>query len=142
MITGHCECGRIQFEIGGRIEDFSHCHCSQCRRMHGAAYASFVGVSRKDVHFLSGDSDLTTYRSSTTGQRTFCSTCGSNIYVALDAEPDALYVAMGVIDGNPSLPPAYHIYVGSKAPWHEINDDLRQYDKAPQDEKNDAQQDT
>lgn len=142
MITGHCECGRIQFEIDGQIQDFSHCHCSQCRRMHGAAYASFVGVSRDDVHFLSGESDLTTYRSSTTGQRTFCSTCGSNIYVALDAEPDTLYVAMGVIDGNPSLPPAYHIYVGSKAPWHEINDDLRQYDKAPRDEQIDAQQDT
>ena len=110
--------------------------------MHGAAYASFAGVSRDDVHFLSGDSDLTTYRSSTTGQRTFCKTCGSNIYVALDAEPDVLYVAMGVIDGNPSLPPGYHIYVGSKAPWHEINDGLRQYDKAPRDEKNDAQQDT
>ena len=138
MITGHCECGRIQFEIDGQIRDFSHCHCSQCRRMHGAAYASFVGVSRDDVHFQFGESDLTTYRSSTTGQRTFCSTCGSNIYVALDTEPDVLYVAMGVIDGNPSLPSAHHIYVGSKAPWHEIDDGLRQYEKAPQDEKNDG----
>ena len=110
--------------------------------MHGAAYASFAGVSRDDVHFQSGESDLTTYRSSTTGKRTFCSTCGSNIYVALDTEPDALYMAMGVIDGNPSLPPGYHIYVGSKAPWHEINDGLRQYDKAPRDEQSEAQRDT
>ena len=26
--------------------DFSHCHCSQCRRLHGAAFASFAGVPR------------------------------------------------------------------------------------------------
>ena len=109
--------------------------------MHGAAYASFAGVSRDDVHFQSGESDLTHYRSSTTGKRSFCPTCGSNIYVALDAEPDVLYVAMGVIDGNPPLPRGYHIYVGSKAPWHDITDDLRQYDKAPADEDSEASQD-
>ena len=142
MITGHCECGRIQFQIDGQIEDFSHCHCSQCRRMHGAAYASFAGVLRNNFHFQSGTTDLTTYRSSTTGKRTFCGTCGSNIYVALDEDPDTFYVAMGVIDGHPPLPPGYHIYVGSKAPWHEIDDGLRQYDKAPRDEKNRAQRDT
>lgn len=51
------------------------------------------------------------------------------------------YVAMGVIDGNPPLPRGYHIYVGSKAPWHEITDDLRQYDKAPADEKSEALRD-
>jgi len=141
MITGHCECGRVRFEIDGQIQDFSHCHCSQCRRMHGAAYASFIGVPKKNLRFQSDEADLTTYRSSTRGERTFCSTCGSNIYVAIDAEPDMRYVAMGVIDGNPPLPRGYHIYVGSKAPWHEITDDLRQYDKAPADEKSEALRD-
>ena len=76
------------------------------------------------------------------GKRTFCSNCGSNIYVAIDGEPATLYVAMGVINGNPPRPPGYHIYVGSKAPWHEINDGLRQYDKAPRDEQSEAQRDT
>ncbi|GIT34199.1 MAG: hypothetical protein Ct9H300mP4_05180 [Gammaproteobacteria bacterium] len=38
---------------------------------------------------------------------------------------------MGAIDGNPTHPEAYHIYVGSKAPWHEITDDFIQYDEAP-----------
>lgn len=109
--------------------------------MHGAAYASFIGVPKKNLRFQSGEANLTTYRSSTRGERTFCSTCGSNIYVAIDAEPDMRYVAMGVIDGNPPLPRGYHIYVGSKAPWHEITDDLRQYDKAPADEKSEALRD-
>ena len=35
---------------------------------------------------------------------------------------------MGAVDGNPSLPEAYHIFVGSKVPWHKITDGSVQYD--------------
>jgi hypothetical protein len=131
MIHGHCECGKVSFEADGPIEDFSHCHCSQCRRMHGAAYATFAGVARKGFRFLSGEDALSTYFSSSTHERVFCSICGSNILVALTEEPDAIYLSMGAIEGNPARPEGYHIYVGSKAPWHEINDDLEQHDTEP-----------
>ena len=131
MINGHCECGRVRFEVDGVISDFSHCHCSQCRRMHGAAYATFAAVARDKFRYTSGESDIKTYASSETSDRVFCGECGSNIMVALDDEPDTLYLSMGVIDGDPPRPPGYHIYVGSKAPWHEITDDLPQYDAEP-----------
>jgi len=131
MINGHCECGRVRFEIDADIKDFSHCHCSQCRRMHGAAYATFAGVARDAFRYVSGESDITSYASSDSHQRLFCSVCGSNILVALDSEPDDFYVSMSMIDGDPPRPPGYHIYVGSKAPWHEITDDLPQYDTEP-----------
>ena len=131
MIIGHCECGRVRFEIDGEIRDFSHCHCSQCRRMHGAAYATFAGVARDKFRYLSGEDEITSYTSSATHQRLFCSNCGSNILCALDSEPDDLYVSMSMIEGDPPRPPGYHIFVGSKAPWHEITDDLPQYDTEP-----------
>ena len=51
--------------------------------------------------------------------------------MALTSEPDALYVAMGVIDGNPPLPPAYHIFLGSKAPWYGLDNTGDQYDTFP-----------
>ena len=127
-MTGHCECGRVQIEIDGEINDFSHCHCSQCRRLHGAAFATFAGVARSDFSYLTGESDVTTYTSSDTHQRVFCSICGSNVLVGLDTEPDMYYVSMSMLDGDPPRPPAYHIFVGSKAPWHEITDDLPQHD--------------
>jgi hypothetical protein len=59
--------------------------------------------------------------------------CGSNILVDLDAEPDALYLAMGTMEGDPPRPPGYHIYVGSKAPWYEFNDELPRYETEPED---------
>ncbi|AQA17148.1 hypothetical protein BST95_01865 [Halioglobus japonicus] len=131
MIKGRCECKRVQYRIDGDIRDFSHCHCSQCRRLHGAAFASFAGVRRADFSYDSGESDLKCYASSPTHGRVFCGHCGSNILVELQAEPDELYLAMGTIEGDPALPEGYHIFVDSKAPWHSINDSLFQYPAEP-----------
>ena len=133
MITGHCECRKVSFEADSEITDYSHCHCSQCRRMHGAAFATFAGVHREKFRYLSGESDLSTYQSSGNHNRVFCSVCGSNILVELTDYPDELFLSMSAIEGDPPRPTGYHIYVGSKAAWHEINDDLQQYDTEPPD---------
>lgn len=129
MIKGHCECRRVSFEADSEITDYSHCHCSQCRRMHGAAFATFAGVASDKFHYLSGEEDVTIYASSHNHNRAFCSVCGSNIGVELTDYPDEFYVSMSAVEGDPDKPEGYHIYVGSKAPWYEINDGQKQYDK-------------
>jgi hypothetical protein len=129
MIQGHCECGRIRFEVDGEINDFSHCHCSQCRRLHGAAFATFAGVARDKFRYVAGENDTKTYASSSTHDRVFCAECGSNILVALDEDTQNLYLSMSAIEGDPPRPPGYHIYVGSKAAWHEIDDDLPKHEE-------------
>ena len=134
MITGHCECGSVKYQVDGEINDFSHCHCSQCRRLHGAAFASFGGVARNGFSYLSGQQDLAKYASSDDHTRVFCRICGSNIMVELDLEPESVYLAMGTVDGDPKCPPGYHIFVGSKAPWYEFDDRSARYDAFPEDE--------
>jgi hypothetical protein len=131
MINGHCECRSVQFEVDGEINDFSHCHCSQCRRLHGAAYATFAGVARDGFRYTSGESDTRSYASSGSHDRIFCGNCGSNIMVDLGDGSDAYYLSMSAIEGDPQRPTGYHIFVGSKAPWHEITDDLEQHDAFP-----------
>ena len=131
MTSGHCECGRVRFEFDGEIQDFSHCHCSQCRRLHGAAFATFAGVVRKDFRYISGEDSIGVYASSARNDRVFCRVCGSAILVDARDEPEALYVSMSAIDGDPRRPAAYHAYVASKAPWYEITDDLEQYETDP-----------
>ena len=128
MINGRCECGRVGYEIDADISEFSHCHCSQCRRLHGAAYATFGAVARDKFRYVSGEADIKVYASSNANDRIFCSECGSNILVDAKSEPDVLYICMGTVDGNPPRPPGFHAYVGSKAAWHEITDDLPQYE--------------
>jgi hypothetical protein len=131
MIKGQCECGRVQYEVAGEITDFSHCHCSQCRRLHGAAFASFGAVARDRFRYAAGGSDVRTYASSETIDRVFCGICGSNILADFKPEPEVLYITMGTIDGQPTCPPAYHQFVGSKAPWYDIGDSLPQHDAWP-----------
>jgi len=128
MIKGKCECGKVAYEVDSEITDLSHCHCSQCRRLHGAAFATFAGVARDKFHYLSGQSALRVYASSKTSDRVSCSECGSQLLVDYKPEPDFLYIAMGTVEGNPVCPAAYHQFVGSKAPWYEICDDLAQYE--------------
>lgn len=131
MISGRCECGRVQVAVDGEILDFSHCHCSQCRRLHGAAFATFAGVSRSSFRYLSGEEAIKVYASSSKNKRLFCGECGSPILVASNLEPDVLYLSMSIVEGDPPRPNGYHAWVASKAPWHEITDDLQQFDTVP-----------
>ena len=133
MIKGKCECGRVQYEVAAEITDFSHCHCSQCRRLHGAAFASFGGVPRNKFRYVSGEPDLKTYASSEEIDRVFCGNCGSNILADFKPEPEELYITLGTVIGDPECPPGYHQFVGSKAPWFQICDDLPQHDEWPDD---------
>lgn len=127
-LSGRCECGDVTFVAAGEVSDFSHCHCSQCRRLHGAAFGTFAGVARNGFQFTSGEGSARRYGSSPGTTRVFCERCGSNLFVDTTAEPDVRYVCMGVVDAYPALPPAYHQFAGSRAPWHEITDDLPQFE--------------
>ena len=129
MIKGHCECGQVSFEADCEITDFSHCHCSQCRRLHGAAFATFAEVETGKFRYVTGEDKISIYKSFPGGTHEFCTNCGSNILVSTKSYPGFLYLSMGVVTGNPDHPAAYHEFVGSKAPWHEITDDAPQFEE-------------
>jgi len=121
----------VSFQVGAEITDFSHCHCSQCRRLHGAAFGSYGGVARQALQWLSGEDALSCYASSETTDRCFCSNCGSNLLVDFKPEPDTLYLTMGTLDGDPACPAGYHQFVGSRAPWFDIADKLPRFETWP-----------
>ena len=127
MITGRCECAAIRYSAGGDVNDFSHCHCSQCRRLHGAGIVSFAGVDEDRFEWTTDTATLRIYASSDQNDRHFCSRCGSQILVKSKEEPGVLYLAMGTIDGNPELPDGYHQFFESKVGWLDLCDDLPRY---------------
>lgn len=133
MIKGGCQCGKVSYEADGAISDLSHCHCSMCRKLHGAAFATFAGVARDGFRWSAGEDTLRTYASSEKIDRMFCKVCGSQLAVFFTPDPDLVYLTMGTVDGNPDCPPDYHQFTGSKAPWHEITDEKPQHDTWPDD---------
>ena len=132
MIEGGCQCGKLRYAAAGQISDLSHCHCSMCRKVHGAAYATWAAVQRNKFQWSEGEAGVKVYRSSETIERYFCGNCGSQLMCIFKPEPDLVYLTMGTVDGNPDRPLAYHQFVGSKAPWHEITDDLPQHEAWPE----------
>jgi hypothetical protein len=140
-IHGTCLCGGVKFEITGPLLRPLNCHCSLCRKQHGAAFRSRARVSRNDFHWLQGE-ELVTYYEATPGyRRGFCRVCGSPILNRAEphsrlaiAHPPTLSefgIALATLNGDPGVQPESHIFVGSKAPWFDITDDLPQYEGYP-----------
>jgi hypothetical protein len=140
-IQGSCLCGGVKFEISGPLLRPLNCHCSLCRKQHGAAFRSRARVSRTDFRWLQGE-ELLTYFEATPGyRRGFCRVCGSPILNRAEphsrlaiAHPPTLRefgIALATLDDDPGVRPESHIFVGSKAPWFEITDDLTQYEGYP-----------
>ena len=127
MIRGSCLCGAVRYEIDGPFASASHCHCGQCRKGHGAAFASYGLVSSAAFRIVAGAECIASYRSSATATRTFCRRCGSNLEWRGSATPERTAVALGTLDGDPGIRPGSHIFVASKAPWFEISDALPRF---------------
>ena len=131
MITGSCLCGGIRYQIDGPIGPALNCHCSMCRKATGAAFRSRVAVPRKAFRWIQGEHLLTGYASSPGTTRTFCQVCGSTMVSLFADNSETLGLAMGTLDDDPNVQPAFHVFVGSKAPWFEITDRLPQYETVP-----------
>ena len=129
MIEGSCLCGAVRFEVEGSFAEAHHCHCSQCRKSHGAAFATYACARAENLRVVTGETSITSYRSSPAVRRSFCGRCGARLFFQHDAAPQLMFVAVGVLDGAlaGALPIDAHVYVASKADWWEIGDDLRRY---------------
>ena len=126
MIKGGCLCGAIRYTVRGEITEVTHCHCTMCRKQHGAAFATFGAVRSAELEWTEGQESMVYYASSTQLERAFCPRCGSSLLCRSPAEPEVEYVALGTVDGDPGCRPELHIWVDSKAPWFEITDTLPQ----------------
>ncbi len=127
MIRGSCLCEGIRFEID-KVLAVTHCHCSICRKLTGTAFTTTAHVKPEKFRFLSGEELIVKYESTPGNFRSFCRVCGS---IAPDKAPNlqTMYVPAGLLDDDPEVRPALHLFVGSKAPWWEITDGLPQYQK-------------
>lgn len=131
MPRGSCLCGAVRYEVRGAVSRVTHCHCSMCRKAHGAAFGTYGRVARRDFVVLAGAEEIASYRSSPGVERTFCRRCGSTLQFVSEKRPDTLSVALGTLDDDPGVETSAHIFVGSKAPWFEITDGLPQHAVRP-----------
>ena len=77
MIQGQCLCGTVRYEVDGPLDSMTHCHCSMCRKHHGAPFATYVSAPLAGFRWVAGQDAVEKYTTETGGVRSFCSTCGS-----------------------------------------------------------------
>jgi hypothetical protein len=136
-IRGSCLCGGVKYEITGLLEGAANCHCSMCRKQHGAAFRSRAGIKASDFHWIQGEGLVTFYESSPGTHRGFCSVCGSPICNRIEAKAVSgggvarVGVQLGGLDDDPGVTPGAHVFVADKAPWFTITDDLPQFAQFP-----------
>jgi hypothetical protein len=127
VLAGKCQCGAVHYEVADEFRYAANCHCSRCRAATGSAFKPFGGIEREKLELTRGADGLLVYGEEMLND-TRCATCGSLLYsVVRDGE--YVHVTLGSLADEPTIRPAGHIYVGSKAPWFEITDDLPQFEE-------------
>jgi hypothetical protein len=124
QLTGRCECGAVAYRVADEFGYAMNCHCSNCRAATGSAFKAMAGIERERLEVTEGADRLLIWGTDD-ANHTRCGVCGSLLYSVV-RDGKYVHVALGSLRDEPSIRPSEHIFVGSKAPWFEIPDDLPQ----------------
>lgn len=126
-LRGSCLCGSVQYEITGELGTVEHCHCSMCRKAHGAAFSTNAVVPTTALTVIAGSEFISEYESSPNRRKCFCAKCGSQLFIRRLNRPEFTVVTLGTIDGDLRARPERHVFVAWKAPWYEISGALPEF---------------
>lgn len=126
ILSGKCFCGAVVYTVPDEFRYAANCHCSNCRRTTGSAFKPFAGIEREKLSLANGHGSLLVCGDET-GNDTHCKACGSLLFSVV-RNGAHVHVAMGTLVDAPQIRPSKHIFVGSKAPWFTITDNLPQFD--------------
>lgn len=129
--TGGCLCGNIRYECSAEPLYMGNCHCRDCQRATGSAFAAAMLVPRNAVtivgevkyHEVTGDSGSLVGRG-------FCPNCGSRLF-SKPPMPELFGIMAGSLDDPSEFQPKVDCYTASAQPWDYMNPDLPKFSKFP-----------
>jgi hypothetical protein len=128
FLNGRCLCGAVHFVVDDAFLYAAYCHCSRCRGKTGSAFSAFGGVTLPQLRVDVGAEHVLRTEVSEVGYNARCSRCLAPLFSTFR---ERAHVQLGSLVDAPSRAPDHHIYVGSKAAWHRITDDLPQFEELP-----------
>lgn len=131
-IKGHCACGKVSYESSAEPAFTGVCHCKECQRQSGSAFAVVIGVP---TAALTVTGELKTYvataDSGKPNVRKFCPNCGSTILSEPDAFAGVSIVRAGTLDDTSWVKPGMQIYCEAMQPWVSLGGDMQSFPKMP-----------
>lgn len=130
--TGGCLCGAVRYECSAAPVMTANCHCRDCQRATGGAYASVFFVPRNAIK-ITGEVKYYDVKgeSGKILSRGFCPTCGSRLFGKPEVLPELMGIMAGSLDDPSGHKPAIDIYTDSAQPWDYLNPELPKYPKGP-----------
>jgi hypothetical protein len=121
---GSCLCGAVRFRAELPTKWVAHCHCSCCRRAHGAPLVTWAGFPSERFALEPGSASATWYESSPGARRGFCGTCGSPMFFCSTRWPGEMHVARALFADPLDREPSAHVFYETHVPWLDVKDDL------------------
>ena len=126
QIDGSCLCGEVEFFAKLPSKWSAHCHCSMCRKAHGAGYVTWVGFEQQQVEFANGEDQLSWYQSSPGAERGFCQKCGSTMFFRSQQWAGELHIAVACLNGKLDRQPQANVFFDKHVDWMPIDDSLKE----------------
>lgn len=123
-VHGSCLCGGVRFRATLPSKWVAHCHCSFCRRAHGAPVVTWAGFPTEQFSIEPGALQPVWYESSRGAKRAFCPRCGSPMFFESTRWPGEIHVSRSLIEGALDREPSAHVFYESHVAWLRVDDDL------------------
>lgn len=122
--TGACLCGAVGWRARLPALWVAHCHCTMCRRAHGAGYVTWVGVDEAGFELLDPEGCYRVFESSPGAERGFCVRCGSPFLFRSLRWPGEVHLTRASFTTPLSQAPQVHVYHDTHVDWAPVGDDL------------------
>jgi len=130
--TGGCICGGIRYECNADPILMCNCHCRDCQRASGGAYAALIGVARSAVKITGSVKYYEPVRDSGKPiKRGFCSNCGARLFGLPSVLPDVTIIMAASLDDPSIFKPSGDYFVASAQPWDYMNPAVQKFSKGP-----------
>ena len=132
QMTGGCLCGAVRYTITADPLMTFVCHCRDCQRFTGSAFATMVVLPKESVTFIGTMKAFTSIGGS--GEpilRHFCPECGSSIAEEAGIAPGRVVLNVGTFDEPKSVAPARENFCDDALPWVHLTGDMQRFAKRP-----------
>jgi hypothetical protein len=131
-IKGGCLCGSVRYTADADPTSATVCHCRDCQKFTGSAFATLVLVDKEAVTI---EGTLKTF-SSIGGSgnpilRHFCPECGSSIAEESGTRPEIIILNVGTFDNPAVTKPGREIFCDDALPWLAVHGEIPRFAKRP-----------
>ena len=118
-LTGGCHCGALRYQVTAVPLGVYNCHCTNCQRVGGGAFATNVVLIPNAVKFVHGNPREIRWTSDAGNERfgRFCADCGTRIVHGLPAGQPVLTLRSGTLDDRSWINPVADFWTASAQPW-------------------------